>query len=66
MKQIEKELLLNEVEHKIGMVKTFHKDEDGAEELIEGYEEYLIEGVSVTEAKLLLEDLDLFLDTVKG
>lgn len=66
MKQVEKELLTNEIEHKIGMVRTFHKDKDGADELIEGYEDYRKEGVSVTEAKLLLEDLNLFLETVKG
>lgn len=65
MKQVEKEQLLNEVEHKIGMVKTFYKDDDGAEELIGGYEDYQKEGTSFTEIKLFLEDLNLFLENAK-
>lgn len=66
MKQAEKEQLLNEVEHKIGMVKTFYKDEVGAEELIESYEGYRKEGVSNTEIKLFLDDLNLFLESLNN
>ena len=62
MNQIEKEQLLNEIEHKIGMIKVFYKDNDGAEELIKSYEEYTEKGVSYTEIKLFLEDLNLFLE----
>lgn len=63
MKQAEKEQLLNEVEHKVGMIKTFHKGSNEAEELISVYEDYRKEGTSITEIKLFLDDLNLFLES---
>lgn len=65
MNQIEKEQILSQVEHKVGMIKTFHKDEVGADDLISSYEEYQKDGTSYTEIKLFLEDLNLFLETAK-
>lgn len=65
MNQFDKEQLLNEIEHKIGMIKSFYSDVEGADELINGYEDCLKEGTSFTEIKLLLEDLNLFLEGVK-
>ena len=65
MKQAEKELLLSQVETKIGVVKSFYKDEVGADNLIELYEEYQNDGTSYTEIKLFLEDLTLFLESYK-
>lgn len=62
MNQIEKEQLLNEVEHKVGMIKAFHNEDDNAKELIELYDEYRKDGTSVMEIKLFLEDLNLFLE----
>lgn len=62
MNQTEQEQILQQVEHKIGMIKAFHKDEVGADELIASYEEYSKEGISFTEIKLFLEDLNLFLN----
>jgi hypothetical protein len=61
----EKELLLNQVEHKIGMIKAFHNN-DEAQELVELYDEYNKTGASYTEIKLFLEDLDLFLEVRKN
>ena len=66
MERMEKEQLLNEVEHKIGMAKTFHNNNGEANELIEVYEGYCKDGASLTEIKLLLEDLELFLDSVRN
>lgn len=57
----EKELLLNQIEHKAGMLKTFYKDEDGASDLIEVYEDAVANGISIKVAKILLEDLTVFL-----
>ena len=65
MGQLEKQELLNEVEHKIGMAKTFYNNNGEAEELIEVYEGYCKEGATLMEVKLLLEDVELFLDSVK-
>jgi hypothetical protein len=65
MNQAEKELILSQVELKIGMVKTFYKDKEGADELISLYEDYLREGTSTMEIKLFLEDLYLFLESVR-
>lgn len=65
MNQIEKEQILSEVEHKIGMIKTFHQEKEGVDVLISSYEEYIVEGVSYTEVKLFLEDLNLFLESIK-
>lgn len=64
MDQIEQEHILSQVEHKVGMVKTFYRDEVGASDLISSYNEYQNEGVSYTEIKLFLEDLNLFLESV--
>lgn len=66
MKQYEEEQMLSQVELKVGLIKSFHMDEVGADELIESYEDYLKDGTSYTEIKLFLEDLDLFLENVKG
>lgn len=66
MGQLEKQQLLNEVEHKIGMAKTFYNSNGEAEELIEVYEGYCKEGATLMEVKLLLEDVELFLDSVKN
>ena len=65
MNQSEKELILSDVEHRIGMIKSFYKEEEGADELINSYEEYLKTGISHTEVKLFLEDLNLFLEGCK-
>lgn len=65
MRLAEKEELLNQVEHKVGMIKTFHKDAEGSGGLLETYEEYIKEGTSHAEMKLFLDDLTLFLDTVR-
>lgn len=61
MKQAEKELLVNQIEHNIGLVKTFHQDKPGANELIEVYEEISKKGTSTIEAKAFVDDLNLFL-----
>lgn len=66
MNQIEKEQILSHVEHKVGMIKTFYKEEVGADVLISSYEDYRVEGTSFTEIKLFLEDVNLFLESVKG
>lgn len=63
MDSIEKEMILSQVEHKIGMIKAFYRDQDGADELISSYEEYDKDGTSYTEIKLFLEDLELFMET---
>lgn len=62
MRQYENELLTNEVEHKIGMIKTFYSGAEGADEFIEMYNEYTNDGCSVYEIKLFIEDLTLFLE----
>lgn len=61
MNQSEKELLLNSIEHKVGIVATFYRDVEGAEDLLNLYEEYKKEGTSITEIKLFLDDLNTFL-----
>ena len=66
MGQLEKQELLNEVEHKIGMARIFYNDNGEAQELIDVYESYRKEGATLMEIKLLLEDLELFLDSVKN
>lgn len=66
MSQSEKQQLLNEVEHKIGMAKTFYNGDGEAQELIDVYEGYRMEGATLMEIKLLLDDVELFLDTVKN
>lgn len=69
MNNAEKEILLNEIEHKVGMIKTFYKaskhDTDTAKELIELYDEYVRDGTSTIEVKVFLQDLNLFLETNK-
>lgn len=69
MNNAEKEILLNEIEHKVGMIKAFYKaskhDTDTAKELIELYDEYVRDGTSTIGAKVLLQDLNLFLETNK-
>lgn len=64
MKLAEQEQLLNMIENKIGLVKAHFKDIEGADDLINVYEEYMENGTSFYEAKLFLEDLDMFLSTV--
>lgn len=59
MKELEKELLLNSIETKIGIIKSFHKKE-GAD-LIELYNDYKKNGTSYMEAKLFENDLIEFL-----
>lgn len=66
MNLAEKEMLLNQIEHKIGIIRTFHKEEDGVNELIEVYEDMVKNGTSTLEAKTFQDDLDLFLETSKG
>lgn len=61
MNQSSQEQILSQIEHKIGMIKTFHKDKDGAEELINLYESYRKDGADFLDIKLFLEDLNLFL-----
>ena len=65
MGQLEKQELLNEVEHKIGMARTFYNNDGDAQELIDIYEGYRKEGATLMEIKLLLDDAELFLDSVK-
>ena len=66
MGQLEKQQLLNEVEHKIGMARAFYNGDGEAQELVDIYEDYRKEGATLMEIKLLLDDVELFLDTVKG
>ncbi len=56
----EKKLLMTQIEHKVSMIQTFYKNEDGASDLIASYKESISKGTSVKEAKLLLEDLTVF------
>lgn len=65
MKQHQKEQLLNAIDHKIGMVKTFYKNISGSEDLISIYEDFRKEGSTYTEIKLFLDDLNLFLESVQ-
>jgi hypothetical protein len=66
MDQAEKEQILSQVEHKVGMIKTFHKDVPGADDLIKLHADYQKEGTSVTEIKLFLDDLNLFLESTRS
>lgn len=64
MKLLEKENVLNFVETKIGVIKNFHKEKDGAQELIEVYDDMVKNGTSTFELKLLVEDLELFFESI--
>jgi hypothetical protein len=61
MKEADRELLLNDLDLKAGVIEKFYIEEDGAESLLEIYYEYEINGCYVEEAKMLLDDLKVFL-----
>lgn len=64
MKLLEKENMLNFVETKIGVIKNFHKEKSGAQELIEVYDDMVKNGTSTFELKFLVEDIELFFESI--
>ncbi|MGL4695229.1 hypothetical protein [Enterococcus larvae] len=65
MKTVQQEELLSLVEHQIGMIKTYYSKVEGANDLLEIYQDYQNEGTSITEMRAFKDDLDLFIEGQK-